>query len=173
MISYPSSPQPMPTESKRKRTWPWLMGAGAASVLLGIVFLATRLEKEPDYRFSDLPECFDRAHRIRPAEQVIRVEGIGLLQPPPVEPCAEFSPQWLEQNFTHYVAVNAFVWATPKYRYPSDGKMFAGTKVVLGKEVNQLGLVCTVSKDGRAINLFMETQLLRERSQGPPICDDD
>jgi hypothetical protein len=173
MISYPSSPLPIPTGTNRKRIWPWLIGTGAAILLLGIVFAATRLGKEPVYDFSELPVCFDRAHRIRPAQQVITVEGVGLLQPPPIEPSAEFNPHWLEQNFTHYVADNAFAWATPKYRYPSDGKIFAGTKVVLGKAVNELSLVCTVSKDGRAINLFMETFLLRERSNGPPICDDD
>jgi hypothetical protein len=171
----PSSPDPAPTDTKGKPTWLWLiLWAGTMTVLFGALFAAIRPEKEPDYSFSDLPECFDRAHRIRPAQQVIPVEGIGLLQPPPVVPSAEFSPQWLQQSFTHYVADDAFVWATAKYQYPSDGKILAGTKIVLGKHVNELSLVCTVTKDGRAINLFMQTRFLRERSQGPPeIRDDD
>jgi hypothetical protein len=177
MEPYPeSSPEssPRPVEEKRQRAWPLCLGLVAIAVVVGYAYLSNRPEREPDYNYSDLPEWFDRAHRVMPAEQVQAVEGIGLLLPPPIEPSKEFDTQWLERNFTHYVRDNAFVWATPKQRYPSHGKIMAGTKVISsGKQVSEFTLVAAVSKDGRIFNLFMGTAFLRDRSQGPPKIEDD
>lgn len=179
MQPYPASPSapPAPTETKRHRTrWMWpAIGMGtAAIVVLGIVFLRHKPEKNQDDFFPDLPEWFDRAHRIISAEQVTSVEGIGLLLPPPVEPLSQFSADWLENKFTHYVASNAFVWDSPKLRHPSDGKVLAGTKVISsGKQVREFTLVCAFTKDGRPVNFFMRTTFLRARWKGPPEIDDD
>src|SRR5579859_6211677 len=155
----PLSSPPAATQTKRRRTGLWLgIGTGAAIVVvLGIAVLLTKpAENRGDY-FPDLPEWFDRAHRIRAAEQVISVEGIGMLLPPPISPSHEFNSNWLEKNFTHYVADDAFVWATPKFEYPSHGNILAGTKVISsGKQVEKFTLACAVTNDGCAINFFME-----------------
>lgn len=167
-LSCPPAELPAPAKTRRKPTWFLYVGLSAAVLLLGIWYARTWLGDDGGGQdFAGLPEWFDRAHRIKQTEQVTRVEGIGLLLPP-ASSSSEFSPQWLEKNFTHYFADNAFVWATPRKRIPPDGKIFAGTKVILGKHVGNFSLVCTVTKDGQAINLFVQTPVLRARSQGPP-----
>jgi hypothetical protein len=175
VIPSPAPPTQATTNRKRSR---WLgpsIGVGAVIVVLGLVLLRAGPAANREGSFSDLPEWFDRARRIQCAEQVNSVEGIGMLRLPPVGPSSQFTQTWLEQKFTHYVADDAFVWATPENRYPTDGKILAGTKVISsGKQVNQFTLVCAVTKDGQAFNFFMHTLFLRERAKGPPeIRDDD
>ena len=172
--SSPSPPSPPPEETQRKRAWPLLLGLGAVALVLGYAYVSNRPATERDYNFSDLPEWFNRDHRVRPAERVMPVAGIGMLMPPAIEPSKQFSPQWLEENFTHYVADDSFVWSAPKLDFPSHGKILGGTKVISsGKQVGEFTLICAVSNDGRAMNLFMQTRFLQDRSKGPPELQDD
>src|SRR6516225_3580895 len=127
--AFPSAAPPAPANKKKKNWWLALsIGIGLVILVLGIIYLRTRPAKDVEELLSDLPAWFDHAHRICPATKATSIEGIGMLVPPPVEPSTQFKPPWLEQHFTHYVADDVFVWATPENRYPTDGKVFGGTK---------------------------------------------
>jgi hypothetical protein len=78
-----------------------------------------------------------------------------------------------EGSFTHYTRIPLFVWATPAHVYPSHGKIRAGLKVIFGKEINGMTLVCLRGDGGRLLNMFIEGGYLRDRSQGPPPARDD
>jgi hypothetical protein len=151
-------------------------GLGAVIVLIGLFAYPTTSEADIDV--SDLPVWFDRAHRIeRPvtaATPVSFVPGVGMLLPPREANAAETLPRdAFERDFTHYTKIPLFVWSTPEHVYPSHGKIFRGTKVIFGKEVNGMVLVCLRTNDGKPMNMFIEKGYLIDRTQGPPKGRDD
>jgi hypothetical protein len=154
------------TPVKKKRTRR-LLAVGAGAALLGLVFYPTK--SEPDV--SELPSWFARAHRIRqpasPAHPVPFVPAVGQVLPPTEAP-GQLTEAEFENSFTHYTRIPLFVWATPVHVYPSHGKILPGLKVIFGKEINGMTLVCLRSDGDRPLNMFIESGYLRDRSQGPP-----
>jgi hypothetical protein len=157
----------------RKRTWA-VLGIGAGMMLLGLSVYWMNQAPEPTLDVSDLPEWFALAHRIRqPRPYAGNVKGVGIILPPERGSPLKLTPEWFEKHFTHYMKMNSFVWASPKHEFESHGKIWGGIKVIFGKEVGPLSLVCVLTNDGRPINMFVENENLRPRSQGPPPKQDD
>ena len=89
-------------------------------------------------------------------------------------PPGKYTDEWLDEHFTHYIGPsNAFIWSTPKVRYPCEGKIMAGIKVIVGEEVGDLSLICTLTAAGRPENMYLQSAQLRERAQGPPPAPED
>jgi hypothetical protein len=163
------------TAAPRRRKW-ILLGAAGGLLLIGLVFYP--MTSEADVDVSDLPEWFGRVHRIRqppsPAHSVPFVPGLGnLLTPKDTGPSDQLTSEVFENEFTHYMGSNAFVWATPRNPYPAHGKILAGIKVIVGKEVDEMTLICLRTKDGKPLNMFIQGGALRHRAQGPPPQQDD
>jgi hypothetical protein len=128
----------------------------------------------------DLPEWFSPAYRIKTNRAIIfpltwPKQGS---KPNPgkanTSPGGKYTEEWLDEHFTHYIGKdNAFVWTSPPVRYPSHGKILAGIKVIMGEEVDDMSLVCTITADGKPENMYLETARLRRRSQGPPPAPKD
>jgi hypothetical protein len=165
------------------KAWPktkWLWLGTAVAPLLGFVYWASPAPTNPVVVTSpDLPAWFQPPYRLRravpnanPAGKVY-VEGMGWLPPDQVPPPGDFTPEWLDKHFTHYLQTNAFTWAVPDSTSLPDGKILGGTKVIFGERVGEFSLICTRTRDSRIMNMFVGTTNLRERSQGPPPVEED
>jgi len=145
-------------------------------VLAGVAVAGWRMHRAsvPDLDFTHLPECFHSSERIKtrletPADKtLVWVDNRGWTRKENVPPPGEFTPDWLEATFTHYLARDAFVFETPEMKFPSAAKMSQGEMFVFGAQVGDFSLVCTRTRDNRAINMFVQSDCLRPRSQGPP-----
>jgi hypothetical protein len=161
--------------------WKWLLASAVgAAGLLGLGYAALHFFGGGPQEFPDLPEWFQPAHRVRrptnsvPPQGYVHVQGLGWMPPEEVPPPGDFTEKWLDEHFTHYVSPNAFYWSAPGQRLTAAaGKLLAGTKVIYGKEVDGLALVCTRTRDNRVMNLFMQPEFLRERAEGPPRAGGD
>jgi hypothetical protein len=153
------------------------------AVLLPVVLWPGVLpQAEPQAEvYPDLPEYFQPAHRVvrLPFGPVdgrgkVYVEGKGWLWPKDAPRPGNFTEAWMEEHFTHYLHRNAFYWAVPRLDMSAaDGKLLAGTKVILGKKLDDLALVCTRTRDSRLINMYIPSVCLQARSNGPPPVEDD
>lgn len=150
----------------------WLAGLVTLVALLAAMYwMNIRTESE-----AHLPEWFQSAHRIlssyHTSKPATALPGIGLLGLPEAPAPVGFTPAWFEQNFTHYLDKNEFAFATPKVlKKDADGKILAGTKILLGGQVEDLALVCICTPDGRPVNMYLPRKSLRTRSAGPPPID--
>ena len=156
--------------AKKPRIFKWaLLGVGAGVALMGVIFFACYPPETLPSPSPGLPEWFDPAYRIK--------KNRGIIFPPKtaIQPKGTpYTDAWLEEHFTHYIGTsNAFIWSTPKVKYPSDGKILAGIKVIVGEQVNDLSLICTLTPDGRPENMYVPSALLRDRSEGPPPVQND
>jgi hypothetical protein len=159
------------------RRWA-LVGAGGAAALVGVALLVHYLSGGAPRPNPNLPEWFDPAYRIGKNRGIIfppgvvKRQGKGYARPGEAATGGKYTEEWLDKHFTHYIDwQNAFIWSTPRVRYPSDGKIIAGVKVIVGEQVNELSLICTRTEDGRPENMYVETVRLRARSKGPPPED--
>ena len=149
-----------------RKAWLWF-AVGLCVALSALAMFWT--SEGPDIDTSHLPKWFDRAHRIQsiPGQAGKYFKDVGIFKPPSRSVAAESSPEWLEKNFTHYLGEDAFVWAQLSNKIP-DGKLLAGCKIIYGAELNECALICVYAPDCGAVNMFVNTAVLRERSQGPP-----
>lgn len=158
--------------------WKWIAGA-VAVLLAGVTALGWSLSRpEPVDKASELPEWFSVDYRIRPHQppkdmkDAVLVEGMGWVAKEEVPPPGNTTQEWFDSKFTHYIFGGAFTWATPKLRYPSLGKLLNGTKVIFGKNDGEFSLVCARTKDGRLMNMYVQSMLLLDRAKGPPRDND-
>lgn len=169
----------VPPVVRPARKWDRKLLFAGAGIIAALIALAVFMmwpsdpDDEPDLASPDLPEWFQRPHRIRAAQgkKVGVFPGLGLFNPPkdPPAPPKGFNPTWFEKNFTHYLGREAYVYSVPKREYVSDGRMQLGTKVLLGEVASaDVALVCVCSQNGRPINMYVRRDALRDRRQGPP-----
>jgi len=169
-----ADPQPAPKQFALRGRW--VLGGAAATlaVVACLVVWALIRDTEPPVN-PDLPEWFQPIYRIPKNRGIVfppktaRVQAKAQSRPKPGAEPAKYSQEWLEKHFTHYIDWrNGFVWSRPRVVYPSDGKILAGVKVILGEQVDGLSLICTVTPDGQPENMYVQSWALRDRSQGPP-----
>jgi hypothetical protein len=154
-----------------------ILATGVGIALVGVVVFANHSADELPPPNPNLPEWFDPAYRIGKNRSIIFApKTAGNAQAkrnPEAAPPEKYTEDWLEERFTHYIDVsNAFIWSTPKVAFPAHGKIMAGIKVIVGEQVGDLSLICAVTADGRPENMYVPSNLLRERSQGPPHVED-
>lgn len=166
--------QPSPPKKSRvaTRKWVWVAAGLALAAIAALVFWINR---DPG-NDPNLPEWFQRAHRVPSSYETGKygttMPGIGTILLPDAPAPPGFTAKWFEENFTHYMARNEFVFARPKeLKLDADGKILAGAKVLLGGHVNDLALVCICTPDGRPVNMYLPKKSLRVRSAGPPRAD--
>lgn len=162
-------PETATPRASRKKTL-WLTGLAAA---LLVIFASIYWKSDSTESEDHLPEWFRRAHRIQSSYQTKKaataLPGIGLAGLPEEPAPAGFSATWFEENFTHYLEKNEFAFATPRVlKLDADGKILAGTKLLLGGYVDDLALVCICTPDARPVNMYLAKKSLRARSSGPP-----
>jgi hypothetical protein len=185
---YPVAPQNHPGAEAQPTTikrFPvrgrWLLcGTALGLVLVGSVAIwAVTRSSEPAFN-PDLPEWFHPQYRIKKGRgniflpKAAKGQGTKTPQPASASPPAKYTQEWLDERFTHYVDWrNGFVWSKPRVVPPSEGKIYAGVKVIVGEQVNGMSLICTLTPDGRPENMYVENWVLRERSKGPPPMKKD
>jgi hypothetical protein len=156
-----------------------ILATGGGIALIGVAVLANYPDDRIPPPNPDLPDWFDPAYRIGKNRSIIfppKTAGKAQGKPnPEATPPGKYTEAWLEEHFTHYIgSSNAFIWSTPKVAYPSDGKIMAGIKVIVGEQVGDLSLICTLKADRLPENMYAQSALLRERTQGPPpVAKDD
>jgi hypothetical protein len=177
--SAPTGAPAQASAGRSRRRWA-IIGGGVAIAVIAAIIAVYYLYFSAPRQNPDLPEWFSPAYRIKSNRGIIFPAGFfkrkGLEEPRPTPGVrgGKYTQEWLEKHFTHYVDWrNAFIWATPKVVYPSDGKILAGVKVIVGEQVNDMSLICTVTPDGQPENMYVQSVLLRERAQGPPTKEDD
>jgi hypothetical protein len=175
--------QPETAQTRRaarfQRRW-LLVGVTVGLVLAGAVALWAVNHFSDPVIDPDLPDWFDQVYRIKqrrgiifPAKAATAQAKKKARQPGATSP-ARYTQEWMNENFTHYIEWrNAFVFARPRVVYPSEGKIMAGVKVIVGQQLEKMSLICTVTEDGRPENMFVENWALREKSKGPPPPVDD
>ncbi|MBM4072057.1 MAG: DUF4339 domain-containing protein [Planctomycetes bacterium] len=156
----------------RKRLGLGIGIAVAVGLAAGLYFWnSSRSDDDADLSITELPAWFQHEHRVLPArgKKVVALRGLGMMRPPPGTSRPDgFTRAWFDRHFTHYLDQDAFIHARPRIEFQSDGKIAAGTKVLLGKELGEAALICVCSETGRPINMFVRVTALRLRSKGPP-----
>jgi hypothetical protein len=151
--------------------WTWAIAIGILALAAVVIFWSEQeIDVEPALS-PDLPEWFQPAYRIKKNRAII----FGVIPSQFAVPQGNkdvgvnYSPEWLEEHFTHYMQVNAFVFIKPKIVYPCDGKIMEGVKVILGPRIDEeLSLICTLAPDGLPENMYVQHRFLRDRANGPP-----
>jgi hypothetical protein len=151
--------------------WTWPIAIGVVALAAVVVFWSQPdIDDEPPLS-PDLPEWFQPAYRIRKNRAIIFGVSAPQLAVPQVnkDVGVKYSPEWLEEHFTHYMQVNAFVFIKAKIVYPCDGKIMEGVKVILGPRIDEdLSLICTLAPEGLPENMYVQHRFLRDRANGPP-----